>query len=143
MVFSEVVWKPISRIKPFLPQILANLPPSRSPIASLSYVLWNIKVTGKCALMSDTAVGVDNYDDEESPFAQARDALYILSVMNQYSIKPKMPAQAGEKLLRIALLSRALRVQHMDSVPQPLIRRRKRLARSLRDRRKKGVIPVI
>ncbi|KAL8890384.1 MAG: hypothetical protein Q9215_002481 [Flavoplaca cf. flavocitrina] len=49
-----------------------------------------------------------------------------------------MPAQAGEKLLRIALLSRALIVQHMDSAPQPLIRRRKRLARSLRDRRKKG-----
>ena len=73
----------ISHIQPFLPQLLADLPRSRSPIASLSYVLWNIKVTGKCALMSDTAVGIDTYDDEESPFAQARDALYILSVMNQ------------------------------------------------------------
>ena len=54
-----------------------------SPIASLSYVLWNIKVTGKCALMSDMAIGLDEYGDEDSAFANTRDALFILSVMNQ------------------------------------------------------------
>ncbi|KAL8636024.1 MAG: hypothetical protein Q9226_009300 [Calogaya cf. arnoldii] len=119
---------------------------SFSPIASLSYVLWNIKVTGKCALMSDMAIGLEEYGDESSPFAQTRDALYILSVMNQYSIKRKMPAREGEKLLRIAVLGQALQVQPPDSVPQSqpqsLVQRRQLLARSLRERRKKGVVPV-
>lgn len=53
-----------------------------------------------------------------------------------------MPAQEGEKLLRVAILSRALRVQPTDRIPQSLVHRRKLLARSLRERRKKGVIPV-
>ncbi|KAL8852266.1 MAG: hypothetical protein Q9221_002868 [Calogaya cf. arnoldii] len=92
------------------------------------------------------AIGLEEYGDESSPFAQTRDALYILSVMNQYSIKRKMPAREGEKLLRIAILSRALQVQPPDSVPQShpqsLVQRRQLLARSLRERRKKGVVPV-
>ncbi|KAL8800878.1 MAG: hypothetical protein Q9182_004852 [Xanthomendoza sp. 2 TL-2023] len=53
-----------------------------------------------------------------------------------------MPAREGEKLLRIALLSRALLVRPTDSVPQSLVHRRKLLARSLRERRKKGIVPV-
>ncbi|KAI4252694.1 MAG: hypothetical protein L6R42_007866, partial [Xanthoria sp. 1 TBL-2021] len=58
------------------------------------------------------------------------------------SIKRRMPAREGEKLFRIALLSRALLIQPTDSVPQPLFQRRKLLARSLRERRKKGIVPV-
>lgn len=53
-----------------------------------------------------------------------------------------MPAREGEKLLRIALLSHALLVQPTDSIPQSLVHRRKLLARTLRERRKKGIVPV-
>ncbi|KAI4099671.1 MAG: hypothetical protein LQ339_005836 [Xanthoria mediterranea] len=53
-----------------------------------------------------------------------------------------MPPREGEKLLRIALLSHAPLVQPTDSVPQSLVHRRKLLARTLRERRKKGIVPV-
>ena len=61
-----------------------------NPIASISYVLWNIKVTGKCAMMVEMATKYDEFPDASSRFAQMRDSLYILSVMNQckFSFKP-------------------------------------------------------
>ena len=54
-----------------------------NPITSISYVLWNIKITGKCAMMVDMATPYDEVPQEDSQFAQMRDSLYILSVMNQ------------------------------------------------------------
>ena len=54
-----------------------------NPIAALSYTLWNIKVTSKCALMVDMATKYEEIPAKESQFAQIRDSLYILSVMNQ------------------------------------------------------------
>lgn len=54
-----------------------------SPIATLSYTLWNIKVTGKCAMMIDMATKYGEFPDRDSQFAQMRDSLYILGVMNQ------------------------------------------------------------
>lgn len=54
-----------------------------NPIASISYVLWNIKVIGKCAMMVDMATPYDKFPGEDSQFAGMRDSLYILSVMNQ------------------------------------------------------------
>ena len=54
-----------------------------NPIASISYVLWNIKIIGKCAMMVDMATPYDEVPGENSNFAQMRDSLYILSVMNQ------------------------------------------------------------
>lgn len=62
-----------------------------NPIASISYVLWNIKITGKCAMMVDMATPYDKIPGEDSQFAQMRDSLYILSVMNQckFSWRPK------------------------------------------------------
>lgn len=54
-----------------------------NPIAALSYTLWNIKVTSKCALMVDMATIYEDVPAQGSPFAQIRDSLYILSVMNQ------------------------------------------------------------
>lgn len=62
-----------------------------NPVASLSYTLWNIKITSKCALMVDMATNYEHIPglyDEEAPgqlsqFAQIRDSMYILSVMNQ------------------------------------------------------------
>lgn len=64
-----------------------------NPIASLSYTLWNIKASSKCALMVDMATKYEQipalYDEAVSPgqqlsqFSQIRDSMYILSVMNQ------------------------------------------------------------
>lgn len=62
-----------------------------NPVASLSYTLWNIKASSKCALMVDMATEYEQIPglyDEVSPgqlsqFSQIRDSIYILSVMNQ------------------------------------------------------------
>lgn len=62
-----------------------------NPVASMSYTFWNIKVTSKCALIVDMATSYEHIPelyDEETPgqlsqFAQIRDSMYILSVMNQ------------------------------------------------------------
>ena len=59
-----------------------------SPIAVLSYVLWNIKVTGKAALMVDMAVKYNEYPSEDSDFSNMRDSMYILCVMNQCKLPP-------------------------------------------------------
>lgn len=66
-----------------------------NPVASLSYTLWNIKITSKCALMVDMATNYEHipglYDEgapgQLSQFAQIRDSMYILSVMNQCMLK--------------------------------------------------------
>ena len=133
-----------------------------NPIGCISYILWNMKVTGKCAMMVDMATQYDEFPDANSHFAQMRDSLYILSVMNQCKfslepfewqiltaltftdlINPKLTKQeesmlAAEKLLRIALFS--------DELPMTtdfsLTDRRKKLAGTIRAYRKKGVIPV-
>lgn len=54
-----------------------------NPFSSLSYILWNMQVTGKCALMVDMATKYEEIPREGSQFAQIRDSMYILSVMNQ------------------------------------------------------------
>ena len=54
-----------------------------NPMASLAYTLWNIKVTGKCALMVDMATEYGDLPDQHSQYAQFRDSFFILSVMNQ------------------------------------------------------------
>ena len=77
-----------------------------SPIASLSYILWNIKVIGKCAILSDmsTFYGIDfarlELEDGEGARAMRdmRDSLYILSVMNQYTVKSPVDPKQAETL---------------------------------------------
>ena len=113
-----------------------------SPIASLSYILWNVKVTSKCALLVDMATRYDEVPDEESEFAQIRDSFYILSVMNQYAIKARMPGVEAEKLLRIALFSDSLKLVPVEDETRSLVKRRRKLAKSLREGRKRGVVPV-
>ena len=54
-----------------------------SPISVLSYVLWNIKVSGKAALIVDMSVKYDEYPAEGTEFSGIRDSMYILCVMNQ------------------------------------------------------------
>ena len=71
------------------------------------------------------------------------------------SIKEKIPAVEAEKLLRIALFSDTLRLSHAEDRISPddmapslmtsssrLVLKRQALAQSLRENRKKGVVPV-
>ncbi|KAL8799579.1 MAG: hypothetical protein Q9182_005790 [Xanthomendoza sp. 2 TL-2023] len=113
-----------------------------SPIAVLSYILWNIKVTGKCALMVDMATKYDEYPASDSEFSHMRDSLYILAIMNQYSVAPGIPPVEAERLLRLALFSNLLRLPESPNDPTSLVKRRIELASNLREDRKKGVIPV-
>ena len=113
-----------------------------SPIATLSYTLWNVKVISKCALMLDMAVGYGEKPDRDSTFGEMRDSLYILSVMNQYGVFEDWQPLHAEKLLRIALFSDALRLSSDEDAQHSLPPRRQTLAQQLRRDRKKGVVPV-
>jgi hypothetical protein len=55
---------------------------------SISYILWNIKVSAKAALMVDMAVKYDETQDRKTDFGSMRDSMYLLLVMNQYTLKP-------------------------------------------------------
>lgn len=46
-----------------------------SPLASLSYILWNIKVTGKCGLIVDMATAFDEIPGPDTAFGSIRDSL--------------------------------------------------------------------
>jgi hypothetical protein len=113
-----------------------------SPIGSLSYIFWNIKVSGKAALIVDMATRYNELPGEKSDFSGIRDSFYILSVMNQYTINRKMRGPAygpdvAEKLLRTALFDEGLVVDGEN-----IDRLRRRIAGSLRQSRKQGVVAV-
>lgn len=79
---------------------------------------------------------------EESDFEQIRDSFYILSMMNQFSINQTMPRVEAERLLRIALFSDSLQLEVVEDDTRNLVKRRRKLARNLREGRKKSVVPV-
>ncbi|MCJ1465164.1 hypothetical protein MMC07_003780 [Pseudocyphellaria aurata] len=112
-----------------------------SPIASLAYILWNIKVIGKCALLFDMSIfyNIDfaqlRRQDAESAL-DIRDALFILSVMNQYTFKSPIDPKHALCLLRIALFS------DIETSKSNLKDRRRKLAMTLREGRKRGIVPV-
>ena len=105
-----------------------------SPIASLSYIFWNIKVTGKCALMIDMATRYEDYPEQGSEFSKMRDSLYILCIMNQYSAKLSLPPIEAEKLLRLALFSNLLPLRG-SSNGHDIVDRRTELAQNFREGR--------
>ena len=109
-----------------------------SPIASLSYVLWNIKVSAKAALMVDMAVPYDQTPAHKTDFGAIRDSMYLLLVMNQYTMRPLI-AKEAEGLLRIVLFSRDL---NLTDTNIPLRKMRRILAGELRETRRRGVVPV-
>lgn len=114
-----------------------------SPIASLSYILWNIKVTGRCAMIVDMATRYEDVPGPESEFANMRDSMLILSVMNQYSTRFTTCGKAAEKLLRIALFSNSLQLSSVaDENRRSLVMRRRKLATTLRSGRRRGIVPV-
>lgn len=91
-----------------------------SPMASLSYILWNIKVSGKCALLVDLATPYDHRTaDRGTDFASIRDSFYLLMTMNQYTMKEDVrQKKEAEGLLRIALFSKDLRLLRIGRAPQ-------------------------
>lgn len=111
-----------------------------SPIASLSYVLWNIKVSAKAALMVDMAVKYDETPDRKTDFGSMRDSMYLLLVMNQYTLKPSrvLREKEAEGLLRITLFSKDL---ELTDTNKTLRQMRRILARELREMRRRGAVP--
>lgn len=111
-----------------------------SPIASLSYVLWNIKVSAKAALMVDMAVTYDETPDRKTDFGSMRDSMYLLLVMNQYTLKPTavLREKEAEGLLRIVLFSKDLKLTDTD---KSLRQMRRILAREVREMRRRGAVP--
>ena len=67
-------------------------------MATLAYTLWNIKVTGKCAMMVDMATKYSAEPEQDSAFGRIRDSLYILSVMNQCTLSPHLHGADLSKL---------------------------------------------
>ena len=80
--------------------------------------------------------------DEDSQYEQIRDSFYLLSVMNQYSIKRRIPPMEAERLLRIALFSDSLQLEVVEDETRSLVKRRRKLAKMIRESRKKGIVPV-
>ncbi|KAF1919512.1 hypothetical protein BDU57DRAFT_469628 [Ampelomyces quisqualis] len=112
-----------------------------SPVASLSYVLWNIKVSAKAALMVDMAVKYDEIPEQRTDFSSMRDSMFLLLVMNQYTMKPNVVQQSkkeAECLLRIALFSRDLQLSDTEKSLRVM---RRILARELREMRRRGTVP--
>lgn len=111
-----------------------------SPIASLSYVLWNIKVSAKAALMVDMAVKYHETPDLESDFGSMRDSMYLLLAMNQYTLKDEVVSSSkeAEGLLRIVLFSKDLK---LTDTKKTLRQMRRILARELREMRRRGAVP--
>lgn len=91
-----------------------------SPMASLSYILWNIKVSGKCALLVDLATPFNtNITDHDTDFSQIRDSFYLLMTMNQYTMKERArQKKEAEGLLRIVLFSKDLRLLKPGRAPE-------------------------
>jgi hypothetical protein len=111
-----------------------------SPIASISYVLWNINVSGKAALMVDMAVPYEATPERRTDFGSMRDSMYLLLAMNQYNMKHDAAVykKEAEGLLRIVLFSKDLKLTDTDKTLRQM---RRILARELREMRRRGAVP--
>jgi hypothetical protein len=112
---------------------------------SLTVVLWNIKLTGKCSKLLDLATA--NYDlpSDGSPFSQTRDSLGIVAMMNQYSVHPDFRASDAvniERLLRVALFyNMEIPDPHIPDTFTSTQALRAKLAKAILIRRRRGVVP--
>lgn len=109
-----------------------------SPIAAISYILWNIKVSAKAALIVDMAVKFDQTPDRKTDFGSMRDSMYLLLAMTQYTMKSTAIEKEAEGLLRIVLFSKDLELTDTDKTLRQM---RRILARELREMRRRGVVP--
>lgn len=111
-----------------------------SPISSLSFILWNIDISGRCALFVDMALPYNEIGDEESEFSSVRDSFYILMNLNQYKMKPPISmTREAEGLIRIMLFSKDLK---LVGTQKTLSQMRCKLAHDLRSNRRRGVVAV-
>ena len=80
----------------------------------------------------------------ESLLAQCANTIlrFLLSIMNQYSIRPGVPSVEAEKLLRIALFSHTLKLAPVEEERDTLKTRRNNLAYRLRAGRRQGLVPI-
>jgi hypothetical protein len=124
-----------------------------SPISSLACILWDIKISRKCALFGkllffpvsfaivgrdvdaksvDMSIPYGDTPDQESEFASMRDSFYILMNLNQFKMKPVISmTREAEGLLRIMLFSEELR---LVGKKKTLAQMRDRLARQFRNK---------
>ena len=81
---------------------------------------------------------------KNSDFAHFRDSFYILTAMNQYSMKAKESLKKeAEGLLRIALFTKVLKMRRSDhSLVEFMPQMRQELAQELRESRRRGAVPV-
>ncbi|KAH5054512.1 hypothetical protein HBI37_235460 [Parastagonospora nodorum] len=111
-----------------------------SPISSLACILWDVQISGKCAMFVDMAVPYNETPDVNSEFASMRDSFYILMNLNQYKMKPVISmTREAEGLLRIVLFSKGLKLVGRKKT---LSQMRYRLAEDLRSNRRRGVVPI-
>lgn len=71
----------------------------------------------------DMASPYNEVSGPDSQFAQIKDSLYLLSVMNQYTIKRRMPMEHAEKLLHIALFSDSLQLTAAEDRTDSLVKK--------------------
>ncbi|QDS77203.1 hypothetical protein FKW77_002639 [Venturia effusa] len=128
---SNAFWRTIKLIARYL----------GSPMASLTYILWKIEVSGKCALFVDMAIPYDGaVPNENHDFASIRDSFYLLMNINQYGMKPGISlTKEAEGLLRIMLFGKDLRLLGSK---KSLNTARRKLVQELRSNRRRGVVPV-
>lgn len=114
-----------------------------SPFYSLWCILCNIRATGRCAELIDTASLFNTIPPEESRFGQFRDSMLILSMMNQYEMNPAIieghHGVAAEFLLWTVLFGQ---MSWSDS-DRTLEQRRRKMATALRAKRRRGIVPIL
>lgn len=90
--------------------------------------------------MVDMAVKYDETPDRKTDFGSMRDSMYLLLVMNQYTLKPSrvLREKEAEGLLRITLFSKDL---ELTDTNKTLRQMRRILARELREMRRRGAVP--
>ena len=118
-----------------------------SPIASLCYTLWNIKVNHKAALLLDMSADYRSNPKRRDINEDLRDSLFLLTVANQYTFSK---ARSSVKLLRIALFfgvqapEPSVRPENMEKLTGlfQVKEFRKDLTTMLRDSRRRGVVPL-
>ncbi|KAJ6261046.1 Dehydrogenase citC [Drechslerella dactyloides] len=125
-----------------------------SPIAALAFCLWDVRIASKCAKLinlitrhrdqiyhSEVIRQQSDAEDERETFSDARDTSYILLVMNQFQLKKSAEQDlTSEELVMAverALFSREV-VNGLD-----LVEERRSIASELRDRRKRGEVPIL
>ncbi|PWW77969.1 hypothetical protein C7212DRAFT_175495 [Tuber magnatum] len=106
-----------------------------SPMVSMMYIFWNMKVTRKCAIMVEMSLGKDEHPQAPSNFSGLRDSFYLLSVINQYELNicTQLQEQGRETILRVGLFDMRPEFQRM----------RGRVAASIRRERRRGTVQAL